>query len=73
MALFSEEYPFVHICPGYKEVLRLKHQVCEQIQYISSRISSVHRTALSVHLEKAVLFHTNTVIPSDQSITFLFV
>lgn len=60
MALFSEEYPFAHICPEYKEVLRLKHQVYEQIQCISSKISSVHQTALSVHLEKAVLFYANT-------------
>ena len=41
MALFSEEYFFAHICPEYKEVLGLKRQVYEQIQCISSRISSV--------------------------------
>lgn len=26
IALFSEEYPFAHICPEYKDVLGLKHQ-----------------------------------------------
>lgn len=53
-------YPFAHICPEYKKVLGLKHQVCEQIWCVSSRICSMHQTALSVHQEKAVLFHANT-------------
>jgi len=47
----------------------LKHQVYEQMERVSSRISSVHPMALSVPQEKAILFRANTESFSDLRIT----